>query len=47
MWLPHVRYGSGMDMTTLPTIDTTTLLIIIAVLILVGAGGMYGWGRWF
>ena len=41
------RYGGGMDTMVLPTLDTTTLLIIVAALILVGAGGLYGWGRWF
>jgi Mg2+ and Co2+ transporter CorA len=47
MKVSSARYGGGMDITTLPSIDTTTLFIIIAVLILVCAGGMYGWGRWF
>lgn len=47
MKVSPARYGGGMDTMTLINIDTTTLFIIIAVLILVGAGSFYGWGRWF
>jgi hypothetical protein len=35
------------ETTPFLTIDTTTLAVLVAIVIVILVGGLYGWGRWF